>query len=664
HNLEITGPRIDAYGRGYGFAVKEGDFALRAQLNQGLAITKNNGHYDEIYEKWFGVVDPKGLTNDQIFRYMSWAASAIAVLVTLSIAWSFSLRRQVELKTASLAAEIKEREKAEKALSAHHRSLIRLQRLTSSSDLNFDEKVHALLELGREVFDMPLGIVSQIEGESYTIKYVLGPDWAPPHGTVFELGDTYCVHTLQSDVPTAYDNAGKSEICDHPCYKGFGLESYIGAKLMIGNKLYGTLNFSSPDVHPAKFSQAEIALIRLFADWISNELQRHEAQEAIVQAKADAEDANRAKSEFLSSMSHELRTPLNSILGFAQVLEMSTRTPLTEEQKKSTAQIRKGGEHLLDLINDVLNLARIETGRLDISIEPIDTKNLVSECIIVADSLSHTKDVRIIADDFPSAVVMADRVRFKQVLLNLMSNAVKYNREGGTVTLTSALIDDARQRISVADTGYGIPQDKQSELFIPFTRLGLEGSGIEGTGIGLTITQRLIQAMGGTIGFESTEGIGSKFWVDLPLATSQQATRTTRSQNVNTPVPEGVGKVLYIEDNPANIDLIETILDAIPGIVCSSTHTAELGLAAAKQDRPDLILMDINLPGMNGIEALAELKRHDETRDITVIALSAAAMPGEIKEGKKAGFYDYLTKPINVTELTQAVTNALSQRDL
>ena len=381
-------------------------------------------------------------------------------------------------------------------------------------------------------------------------------------------------------------------------------------------------------------------------------------------SKEDAEQANKAKSEFLSSMSHELRTPLNAVLGFAQVLELDPNASLNEKQRRAISQIINGGEHLLHLINDVLNLAKIETGQLNLSIERVETQEVVDECISVIDPLSQKQGVTIDTDGFAGSVIQADHVRFKQVLLNLMSNAVKYNHEGGKVSVANAIADNGMQRISITDTGRGIPADKHAELFLPFSRLGAEISTIEGTGIGLTITQHLLEAMGGHIGFDSTEGVGSTFWVELPLADNQSTVASGRKQDVGEtikqlPSSEITSTILYIEDNPANTYLMETILADVAAVQLKTAHTAELGLAAAMKNRPDLILMDINLPGMNGIKALAELRSHEETRNIPVIAISAAAMPKEVQLGMEAGFLAYLTKPFDVNELISVVSNVL-----
>jgi len=667
-NIEVTGPNLDVYGRGFGFAVKDGDVALLAQFNQGLAIIKENGRFDEIYDKWFGLVDPKGPSTETIVRNVAWGASGLLFLMALSLAWSFSLRRKVEARTQSLKTEIKERERVEKALAAHHHSLVRLQGLTSSTDLDFDEKAEALLKLGCETFNMPLGIISHITGEVYAVRYVTGPDWAPPQGTTFELANTYCIHTLNANAPTAFANAGQSEIATHPCYVNFGLESYIGCKVVVSGKMYGTLNFSNPEPHLAGFSEAEYSLVQLFADWLGSELTRKQNEDVIFQAMLAAEQANKAKSEFLSSMSHELRTPLNAILGFAQILSLDTQNPISDKHKDEAQQIIKGGEHLLDLINEVLNLAAIEAGGLELEIEPIDVEEVLETCLSMVFPLTHTQNVSVDTDHFAGVFVLADRVRFKQVLFNLLSNAVKYNKVYGNVSVTQCLADDGRQRISITDTGIGIATNKQADLFKPFARLGAENSNIEGSGIGLTITKHLLEAMKGDVGFESVEGQGSTFWLDLPLATPDEikaAKRAAVMEKTDVSVAdEAIGRVLYIEDNPANVDLMETILESVTGLEFESAPTAELGLAIALQIKPNLILMDINLPGMNGIEALAQLRLNEETKNIPVLAISAAAMPQDIQKALDAGFLAYLTKPFNVPELLEAISNVLEIKTL
>lgn len=386
------------------------------------------------------------------------------------------------------------------------------------------------------------------------------------------------------------------------------------------------------------------------------------------QATAEAESANMAKSEFLASMSHELRTPLNAILGFGQILETGHGNKLDEDQKFSVEQILSGGKHLLDLINDVLDLAKIESGGMGLSIEDINPRGVIDDCIQVAISLGSSDGVTVTdrtgQADLPR--VRADRTRLKQVLLNLFSNAVKYNTEGGSVALDVEVTDDGYVRFLVSDTGVGIPEEKQSGLFEAFERLGAETTSVEGTGIGLTITRKLVEVMGGRIGFESVVGQGSMFWIDMPAALTL-ADREKGSPNslsvTSSPKSDALyaGRtILYVEDNSANLKLMEMILKQLEGATLTTAHTAEIGVEMAKSGQPDLILMDIDLPGMDGVTALRELNSLDLTRHIPVIAVSANALPRDVKRAMAAGFAAYVKKPFKVAELTKTIKDALT----
>lgn len=380
-------------------------------------------------------------------------------------------------------------------------------------------------------------------------------------------------------------------------------------------------------------------------------------------AQQEAQEANRAKSDFLSSMSHELRTPLNAILGFAQLLETDRNPALSDRQIERVRHILKGGRHLLTLINEVLDLARIEAGKLTLSLEHFVPDTLLGECLSVARTIARDRGIHVVdACGGALPVIKADYTRLMQVLLNLLSNAVKYNRDGGTVTVTAVPVDDAL-RIAVTDTGHGISGDRLGEIFEPFNRLGAETTETEGTGIGLTLTRTLIEGMGGTIGLTSTPGVGSTFWIDIPLAPDQG--EAIAAPVVEPPPPEparatGVTHlVLYVEDNPANLRLMEDICVDLPDITLISAHNAELGLDLARQREPALILMDINLPGMDGLQAMARLRDDPRTQHIPVIALSANAMQAAVRRAREAGFAAYLTKPVVIEDLRAAIWRAL-----
>jgi PAS domain S-box-containing protein len=391
---------------------------------------------------------------------------------------------------------------------------------------------------------------------------------------------------------------------------------------------------------------------------------RKQAELSLTNACYEAERANKTKSKFLSSMSHELRTPMNAILGYGQLLESNPQEPLTETQKKCVNHILKGGAHLLGLISDLLDLAKIEANKIELIIEDIQATEIIDECVSLMSPLAEERNIDFTIPDTNevASLIRADRMRFNQVLLNLLSNAIKYNREGGNVIILFQETADDMLRISVTDTGEGISKDKRSEIFQPFSRLGAEHTEIEGTGIGLVVCNDLMELMEGRIGFESRVGKGSTFWIELPLvrkkATVAEATKGATTGTMKR-MPEIRGTLLYVEDNPADLRLMELIVSRIEGLSIISAPSGELGMELVMAQKPDVIILDINLPGMNGIEVLKKLRSNKKTRNIPTLALNAVATKRDIEKGLDAGFKRYLTKPIQVSEVVDAIKNAL-----
>lgn len=392
-------------------------------------------------------------------------------------------------------------------------------------------------------------------------------------------------------------------------------------------------------------------------------IKHEETGKELLSAKFQAENSNKAKSEFLSHMSHEFRTPLNAILGFGQLL-------MFEEDKDITINaemIVAAGNHLLTLVNEILDLTKIESGNLEMSIEVVNWFNVVNECLILVRPLAKDKNVEIIFDCNEIFYVSADRVRVKQATLNILSNAVKYNIDGGSVTIDFEVSDDIL-KLKIKDTGIGIAENKRESVFTPFERMGAEYSGVDGVGIGLVITEALIENMKGKIDFKSELEVGSEFIIELPYLgreknlaaneTEHNVSNNTKKLKTLFPITEQI-TILYIEDNPANLTVVKAILGKFDNIELIYSYTPTKGLLLANDKIPDLILLDINLPEMDGYAVKLKLAENEKTKNIKVIAVSAHAMPYDIEKAKEYGFADYVAKPFKIETLLKTISNVL-----
>lgn len=465
----------------------------------------------------------------------------------------------------------------------------------------------------------------------------------------------------------AYGNVIMTDdVYSHAQHGGFPpghppLHNYLGVPIFSNDQLIGMYAIANSK---QSLNQALLDWLQPFTDTCSllinlysQMAEREQVMRDLAAARDQSETASRAKSEFLSSMSHELRTPLNAIIGFAQILANSKREPLGEKQQRQVSQIEKSGHHLLSLINEVLDLAKIEAGHMTLSIEPIILANVFNDACSTLEASAEAAGIHFRYTS-PSSQwrVNADYTRTKQVLLNLLSNAIKYNRANGSIDISVAHSVD-HVRISVTDTGPGIAAERQHELFEPFNRLDAEGGNIEGSGIGLAITRELVERMNGDVGVDSLLGKGSTFWFTLPTANADATSDKGQTPSSAYAPPNNALTVLYIEDNPANQRLMQDVIEEIDDIALQIAPSAEIGLEIMRHASPALVIMDIHLPGMNGYQALEAMRRDPLLHLLPVIALSANAMPSDVKRGLEAGFNAYLTKPLELDKLQATIAH-------
>ncbi len=413
------------------------------------------------------------------------------------------------------------------------------------------------------------------------------------------------------------------------------------------------------------YENVVIAPLKNEYDEITHYVAMKENITELKKARELADASNKAKSEFLSRMSHELRTPLNAINGFSKLL-LGSKAPLSPRQQEQALQINTAGHHLLNLINEILDLSRIESGRLTLSLDTILPMDGLASCLSLVESLAYNNQITLHVDDSVHKMppLKADLTRFKQVILNLLTNAIKYNKTGGSVTITASEVDSMVD-IKVTDTGIGIPVEKQQDIFVPFARLGQDNTTIEGTGIGMTITKQLVELMHGTVGFESAVGQGSTFWVKLPVAeftesSSPGLAKTGDGSDLSFSPESTAATLLYIDDNAGDIARMREIITQLPQFTLVVRKTAEKGIQAVVMLKPDIILLALDLPEMSGIDAFIALRDNEKTKAIPAIALSSIALPETTSRCHELGFYDCLAKPVDPKILQSVLTSALN----
>jgi protein-histidine pros-kinase len=452
----------------------------------------------------------------------------------------------------------------------------------------------------------------------------------------------------------------------HPAFRSGFFEQARPRSMGAGLELFGIRSDGSEFPVEISLSPLDTEDGVLVSSAIRDITDRKLIERALNEQKYELERANLAKDRFLTSMSHELRTPLNAILGFSQLLA-NELLPSTEIQKRTFVHnIVTSGKHLLALIDEILDLAKIESGNVSLSLEPVGLAQLIAEVAIMVAEQAGQRGIRMLYPEPGSTMaVRADHTRLKQIILNLLSNAIKYNRKGGAVVLNVVISVPNRIRISIQDTGGGLSQDQIEALFQPFNRLGQEAGAEEGTGIGLVVSKRLVELMNGTMGVTSTVGVGSVFWIEFEKENPEQIQKNQADDLRTLPFPHVMdlntpATILYIEDNPVSLRLVEEIISFRPDLALISAVNAQSGIALAQSQQPNVILMDINLPGMSGNEAKRVLSADERTAHIPVIAVTANAMTGDIKKGIAAGFVRYLTKPIDVDVLLATIDDTLS----
>ena len=386
--------------------------------------------------------------------------------------------------------------------------------------------------------------------------------------------------------------------------------------------------------------------------------ERVKTQALLISAKEDAENANLSKSQFLSRMSHELRTPLNAILGFSQLIKLKEENNIVSSHND---EILLAGNHLLTMISDILDLSRVEEGSLTLSVSDVPLKQIINESISLVEHKLDFRNILIhnLIDKDDVTLVSVDKTRLKEVVVNILTNAIKYNVDNGLISIGYRAIEKGQIRIYVSDTGKGLSEEEQEMIFEPFNRLGAEYTDIEGVGIGLTISKKLMGVMGGSISLESEKGKGTTFNIDCPIGKIKKINEHKESM-IDLADEDLLYNVLYVEDNKSNQNLVENLFAEFPNIHLDILSTAEEGLTAIESEYFDLIILDINLPGMDGYRALDKIKRDAKTKDIPVVALSASASADDIKKGLKAGFNKYITKPIVISELVSIVNEELN----
>lgn len=550
--------------------------------------------------------------------------------------------------------ELREHVRKQSEANAKLKAIVQIQQEIATSNVDLEATMGLIVEHVQTLTRADGAVIEFVDGEQMVYRSASGI--AKPYlGLRLKVQSSFSGLCVSEGKTLCCADSEKDARVDAAACRRIGVGSMVVAPLHAGGQIVGVLKVLSHSL--CGFAEEDTMTLQAMAGLLASVIHQRQQQENLQVAKEEADRASYAKSEFLSRMSHELRTPMNAILGFAQVLEMES---LSADQQESVGHIISGGRHLLELINEVLDISRIEAGHLTLSTEPVELTETLRETMQMVRSLAADRKITITTPELSDFYIVADRQRLKQALINLASNAIKYNRVGGAVTISCERRGE-RARITVKDNGVGIRANRMEQLFTPFERLGAEQSAIEGTGLGLAVTKRLVEAMNGTIGVSSIDGVGTTFWLEFPLTESPLV--STELLQLEPSVQHANGNeqrtVLYIEDNLSNLRLIERLLSRRPHVKLLSARDGTTGLGLAQRQLPDLIFLDLNLPDMHGHEVLNHLKNDSRCSDIPVVAISADAMNAQKERILRAGAAEYLTKPLNVKKFFQVLDGSL-----